>query len=105
MSTAPFAYTAADDIAKEEGEEERSREEGAGGQCIDCGQANALLFGTRVYVPPFRTCATRIFIHGVHTCIYIYIYTHAYVYIYIGGRRARMYKTTRGDRVPAYLSD
>lgn len=57
MSTAPFAYTAVDDIAKEE----RALNRGAGGEgsverCIDCGQANALLFGTYVRVPTGGLC-------------------------------------------------
>lgn len=104
MSTAPFAYTAADDIAKEEGEgeEERPREEGAGGQCIDCGQANALLFGTYVHVTSIsNVCHPYIYTRVYYTRTYIYTHTR----IRTDGRRARMCKTTRGDRVPAYLSD
>lgn len=68
----------------------RGREEGAGGQCIDCGQANALLFGTHTYTYT---------LDFENMCLHPYIYTRTHTRAQVG-RRARMCKTTRGDRVP-----
>lgn len=66
----------------------RGREEGAGGQCIDCGQANALLFGTHTYTYT---------LDFENVCLHPYIYTRTHVHA-CTGRQARTYVQNNARR-------